>query len=245
MRGVSAVTFDLWDTLVKEVPGGSEKVARIRVDGISGVLDRAGMAHSSAEVKGAYDKCGMFLELTWSKRRDLPIREHVLFLLNCLDAKLAGRLKGQDLDEIEKVYAEGLLKNAPRLLPGAKNAVRSVRSRGYRLGLISNTGRTPGYVLRMILADMGMLEHFSVTSFSNELLVRKPAETIFRRTLDGLRVPAKAAVHVGDSAEHDIEGAKRVGMRAIHLLTESAQPSSAANASTTSVENIVELIEEL
>jgi len=245
MRSISAVTFDLWDTLVKEIPGGPERVAQIRVDSISTVLEGAGIAHTAAEVRSAYDKCGMFLELTWSKRRDLPVREHVLFLLNCVDAKLASRLKGHEFDEIEKAYAEGLLKNPPRLLPGAKEALRSVRSRGYHMGLISNTGRTPGYALKMILAEMGILEQFDVTSFSNELLVRKPAETIFRVTLERLRIPAKAAVHIGDNAEQDVEGARRVGMRAIHLIAEGAKPSKAADASTASLDNVIELIEGL
>ncbi len=243
MKGVSAVTFDLWDTLIKEVPGGPEKVEKIRVEAISGVLDRAGIPHGVPEVRSAYEKCGMFLELAWSKRRDLPIREHVLFLLDCLDAKVAGRLKGHELDEIEKAYAEGLLRNPPRLLPGAKEALKSVRSKGYRLGLISNTGRTPGYVLRRVLAEMGVLDQFDLTSFSNELLVRKPAETIFRATLVGLRVPPKAAVHIGDNPEQDIEGARRVGMRTIYLFADGAKPCKVADASTDSIDDVLDLIE--
>jgi len=245
MRNISAVTFDLWDTLIQEHPGGAQRVAKSRVHEIVRILNETGAVHAEREVQDAYDKSGIFLELTWSKRRDLTVRDQVLFLLNCIDDKLVGRLKGQDLDEIEKAYSEGILGNPPMLLPGAEEALRSVKAKGYRTGLISNTGRTPGSVLRLVMQDMGILHHFDVTSFSNELLVRKPAETIFRKTLDGLRVPPRAAVHIGDNPEQDIEGAKSVGMHAIQFVTNGKMVSKAADDRVSSFERILEHIERL
>lgn len=245
MRKISAVTFDLWDTLVQEHPGGAQRVAKSRVDKITHILRQNGMVHTEKEVRDAYDKSGIFLELTWSKRRDLTVKDQVLFLLNCVDGKLVSRLKGQALDAIEKTYSEGILDNPPMLLPGAKEALRSVNSKGYRMGLISNTGRTPGSVLRLVMQDMGILHHFDVTSFSNELLVRKPAETIFRKTLDGLRVPPKAAVHIGDNPDQDIEGAKNVGMHAIQFVTDGKRISKVADDHVASLERILEHIEKL
>ncbi len=245
MRKISAVTFDLWDTLIQEHPGGAQRVAKSRMNRIIEILDQNGIVRTEKEVQDAYDKSGMFLELTWSKRRDLTVQDQVLFLLNCIDGKLVGRLKGQDLEAIEKTYSEGILDNLPMLLPGAKEALGSVSAEGYRLGLISNTGRTPGSVLRRVMKDMGILEHFDVTSFSNELLVRKPAETIFRKTLAGLKVPPKAAVHIGDNPGQDIEGAKRVGMHAIQFVTDGRRASKAADDHVSSLEHVLEHIERL
>jgi len=245
MRNISAVTFDLWDTLVQEHPGGARKVAKSRIDNIIQVLGQTGIVHTEEEVREAYDKSGIFLELTWSKMRDLSVKDQVLFLLNCIDGKLVGKLKGQDLDAIEKTYSEGLLDNPPMLLPGAEEALRSVNAKGYRMGLISNTGRTPGSVLRLVMQDMGILHYFDVTTFSNELLVRKPAETIFRKTLDDLKVPPKAAVHIGDNPDQDIEGAKRVGMHAIQFVTDGKNTSKVADDHVSSLDHILEHIENL
>jgi putative hydrolase of the HAD superfamily len=245
MRKISTVTFDLWDTLIQEYPGGAQKVAKSRIDKIIRVLDQNGMVHTEDELRIAYDKSGIFLDLTWSKRMDLTTEDQVLFLLNCIDDKLVGKLKGEGLDVINKIYSESILDNLPMLLPGAKEALRSVDTEGYRIGLISNTGRTPGSVLRVVMQDLGILRYFDVTSFSNELLVRKPSKTIFHKTLEDLKVPPKAAVHIGDNPEQDIEGAKNVGMHAIQFATNGRRISKVADDHVSSLEHILRHIENL
>ncbi len=245
MKKIAAVTFDLWDTLIQERPRGTHEVAKARIADIVRILEASGFAHTEDELRLAYDNSAAFLDLTWSKRRDLTLRDQVLFLLNCVDGKLVGKLRGQELEAIEKAYAEGILKNPPMLLPGAKDALSAVKASGYRMGLISNTGRTPGSVLRMLMQDMGILQQFDVTTFSNELLVRKPEEAIFRRTLDGLRTLPKATVHVGDSPEHDIKGAKGVGMYAIQIVEDGLGGSDAADAHTSSLGEVLGRIQGL
>ena len=245
MRKISAVTFDLWDTLIQEYPDRTEKVARGRTDRIRELLERKGIVHSQAEIQTAYVNTGKFLYLTWSKRRDMDTRDQVLFMLSSLDDKLAARLEKEDLAEVERIYGSGLLENPPRLLPGAKDVLRSVSARGYRIGLISNTGRTPGSVLRVMLDQMGILDFFDTTTFSNEILVRKPAESAFRVTLEKLRAVPKAAVHVGDSEESDIRGAKTVGMYAIQILSKGETGSKLADAHVKSLDSVADSIERL
>lgn len=229
MKKISAVTFDLWDTLIKEHPGGSEKVAELRMERIERLLTDRGIPHSQEAVRKAYDETGAFLALTWSKKRDMALRDQVLFMLSSIDAKLAGRLRPTDFEEIERVYAEGILDHPPRLLPGAAEALESVKSAGYKIGLVSNTGRTPGTVLRTIMEDMDILDFFDVTVFSNEILVRKPAEKAFRVALEGLKVVPRASVHVGDDPEKDIQGAKSCGMKAIQILVDDHESSESAD----------------
>jgi len=245
MRKIAAVTFDLWDTLIQERPGGSDKVANLRISRISSILSSNGLVHSKEEIRTAYGKTGSFLELTWSKRKDMSVRDQLLFMLSSIDDKLASKLGKEDFAAIEKAYVEGILDHPPRLLPGAKEALKEVRSRGYRVGLISNTGRTPGSVLRTVMNNMGLLEFFDATTFSNEILARKPAEGPFRATLDKLRVVPKAAVHVGDDASSDIGGAKKVGMRAIQVLAEGAVKSPLADVHVDSLNEVIGSIERL
>jgi len=245
MKKIAAVTFDLWDTLIKEHPGGADRVARIRTEGIGDLLSAKGMVHTSQEIVDAYAKTGDFLSMTWSKQRDMAVRDQVLFMMSSIDDKLAGRISKSDLDEIERVYAEGILENPPALLPGAREALVAVSERGHKIGLISNTGRTPGSVLRVVMGNMGILDFFDTTTFSNEVLVRKPAEGVFRHTLDNLKVFPSAAVHVGDSVESDIMGAKRAGMKAVQLVVNGISRSEVADSHVGSLTNVLDAIERL
>ena len=245
MKRIAAVTFDLWDTLIKENPGNSGKVAELRIARLWKYLDDKGLAHSKEDIAEAYRNSGDFLAMTWSKRRDMSVRDQVLFILTGIDSKLTGKLSVLDLMNIEKEYSDGLLELPPRLLPGAKEALNDIRSKGYRMGLISNTGRTPGTTLRVLMDRMGILSYFDTTTFSNEILMRKPAPGVFTTTLNKLKVVPKTAVHVGDDAESDVLGAKRAGMKALHLVADGAKPSVSADDHARSLGQVLGLIEKL
>lgn len=244
MRRVTAVTFDLWDTLIQEYPGSSDKVSELRVDRIWRALNDRGMVHSRREVEKAYVKTFDFLKFTWSKSKDVPVRDHILFMLNSIDSKLAGRLSKDDLSLIERIYCEAILEHPPRLLPGAKDALKAIRAKDFRMGLISNTGRTPGSMLRVVMDKLGILEFFDATTFSNETLVRKPNELAFSLTLEKLRAVPKASVHVGDDINKDVLGAKKAGMRAVHYAPGDEGPSRSADVRVRSLALVLDAIEE-
>jgi putative hydrolase of the HAD superfamily len=50
----------------------------------------------------------------------------------------------------------------------------------FPLGVISDTGITPGRVLRQILERNGLMDFFSVTVFSDETGVAKPQALMFQ-----------------------------------------------------------------
>jgi putative hydrolase of the HAD superfamily len=245
MRRISAVTFDLWDTLIQEVPGNPSKVSDTRVNRIASVLDRTGHPHAREEIEEAYDKTGTFLQLTWDKARDMPVRDHVLFLLSCVECRLASKLAQDDFEAVVKVYADSILDYPPALLPKAKEALESVKERGYALGLISNTGKTPGSTLRVIMDNMRILQYFDVTTFSNEIMVRKPAESAFRVTLEKLGALPRAAVHIGDDPDKDIAPAKKIGMRAIQAMGPRSTRSEIADGHVVALDEVVGIIENL
>ena len=58
---------------------------------------------------------------------------------------------------------------------------------------------------------------------------RKPHPEIFLGTLRQAGSNPRRAVHVGDTAESDVVGAKAVGMRAIHYVSDGREPSRAAD----------------
>ena len=100
----------------------------------------------------------------------------------------------------------------------ASSAVDAMlKEKGYKVGLICNTGTTPGKTIRVLLERFGMLEYFDVTIFSNELKIRKPDPRIFLHTLAQLKSQPQSSVHVGDLIDTDVWGAKNVGMVAVHF----------------------------
>jgi putative hydrolase of the HAD superfamily len=112
-------------------------------------------------------------------------------------------------------YASPALVAPPALDPGARAALETLAAEGVLLAVISNTMRTPGEVLRQVLAEADLLPLFKVLTFSDECGIRKPAPAIFHRTLEDLGVPPVDAVHVGDDPVLDVEGARAAGLRVI------------------------------
>jgi HAD superfamily hydrolase (TIGR01662 family) len=104
------------------------------------------------------------------------------------------------------------------LFPDALPAFASLRAHGLKLGLLSNTARD----LDLFVAHHGLDVDATLTSRTHGKT--KPHETIFRRMLDLLALPAEEVVMVGDTVEDDIEGARAVGMRAVLVDRESLYP---------------------
>lgn len=88
-----------------------------------------------------------------------------------------------------------------------------LRDSNLRLGVISNwDDRLPG-----LLDELDLLDFFDTVVFSSGLGLEKPNPGIFDHCLRELGVPAHRALHVGDHAIHDIEGAHAAGMEALRI----------------------------
>jgi putative hydrolase of the HAD superfamily len=90
--------------------------------------------------------------------------------------------------------------------------------RGLKVGLVSNTARD----LEEFVRHHGLDVDATLTSRVHGKT--KPHETIFRAALDRLGASAADAMHVGDSVEHDVEGARAAGLRAVLIARNGAEP---------------------
>ena len=245
MTQIEAVTFDLWDTLIQEVPGGAAVVARLRLDAIRRILDASGFDPPRETLEVAYKRIGDHLEAIWSREEDISVEEQVHLLLDSLDAGILERISSTTLADVEKAYSESMLQHRPKLLTGAKATLVAVKESGRRMGLISNTGKTPGSVLRTMLDEMDVLDRFGVTIFSNEVRARKPARKIFDVALTELDVDPGRAVHIGDNPWADIDGAKAAGMSAIQVGLETARGRYVADAYVPLIGQVASALESL
>ncbi|MGE5692829.1 MAG: HAD family hydrolase [Candidatus Zixiibacteriota bacterium] len=97
-------------------------------------------------------------------------------------------------------------------MPGSREVLSELKQRGWKLGLISNTGRTSGIYLRRLLQKHGVFELFDTFSFSDEFDLRKPDSVIFEKTLEALGTTPGRSFHLGDSWEADVTGAQKAGL---------------------------------
>lgn len=219
-RIVKAVTIDFWGTLVPDGPVSDERYRFQRLAGIATILQSAGVRPAPGDLERAYVESGRWLARIWQGHRDVPVARHVTAFLNALDPGLTGRLPAPVLTALVEAYARPALAVLPALDQGAFRALHTLAARGLRLGLVSNTLRTPGEVLREILDRYGLLSAFTVLTFSDECGIRKPEPEIFLLTLRQAGVRPEEAVHVGDDPLLDVAGARRSGMRAIQVTAE-------------------------
>ena len=74
------------------------------------------------------------------------------------------------------------------------------------------------------LRGADLLEHVDAVVTSAEVGAAKPDRAIFERALDVARAEPGEAVHVGDSLENDVAGARAAGIRPVLVARDGAAP---------------------
>jgi putative hydrolase of the HAD superfamily len=205
-----AIAFDLWETLITNTAELTREHTRLRLDAMARIL-REPPERIEQAYHGVWDRCQ---ELYWSLDLDIPCRRQVEHFLELLDLDPASF---EHIDELEHAYANIVVERPPECVDGAREALRDVRARGLRVGMISNTGRSPGYALREVLSWLGLASSIDAMVFSNEHGECKPRPSIFARLRDALGVDYDEILFVGDNLYADVHGAQQSGMRAVHF----------------------------
>lgn len=211
-------------------PHSDERYRRRRLTDFATILAGAGLAIPAAQLTRGYEVSTRFLERIWSEHRDVPVEEHVRAIVTAADSKVAARLTSDILAALVDAYSRPAIMVPPAVDHGARVALRTLRDRGYRLAVVSNTMRTPGRSLRKLLARCGLLEYFTATVFSDEIGVRKPDAAIFLHALREAGGEPAGALHVGDDPILDVAGARAAGMRVIQVASAAARGGRSADA---------------
>lgn len=214
-KRIVAVTLDLWETLIQDDPkiGMPRSAARIRR--MTDALVQAGYAVSENDLERAYESSFVEIEAIQATDIEVNIPDQLRMLLRALG--ITTPLNPDHWHALLDGYVLPLLDSPPRPAPNVLEALDSLRASGYPLALICNTGRSPGWVLRDLLARYNILDRLDVTLFSDEVGIRKPDAVIFRRAAEVLNVEPSRLLHVGDNPRDDIHGAKSAGFAAIWI----------------------------
>ncbi len=230
---IKAVTFDLWNTLISY-----KDYASLRIAYLATLLDKEKLGFDREVVRQAYTSVQDYWRLNPLKEhRFVPAKDRVEMILDKLGAEV-----GQDVKSaIVRYFEEILLEDPPGLHDGAKLTLESLYGK-YPIGLISDSGLTPGGVLRRALKLRGILRFFHFTIFSDEAGYNKPNPIIFKQALKLLGVQPKEIIHVGDLPETDIAGAKGMGMLTVWINRDEEVPLDKSFCPDYQIDQLPELL---
>jgi putative hydrolase of the HAD superfamily len=104
--------------------------------------------------------------------------------------------------------------------PDAAPALAELHARGHALVVVSNWDCS----LADWLGPAGLLDHVQAIVTSAEVGAAKPDPAIFERALALAGASAAGAVHVGDSVDNDVAGARAAGIRPVLVARDGAPP---------------------
>jgi putative hydrolase of the HAD superfamily len=227
MRRPKAVTFDALGTLVALGPPGPP----LR----KGLQEHAGVEISLAQADVALAAEISYYRAHLDEGRD---RESLAVLrrrcAETLREALPASAHGIEIDLLEAILLDALRFSA---FADAREAIEAVRRLPARALVVSNWDVSLEDVLvRLRLAPLldGVITSASAGA-------RKPSEAIFAQALELAGVAPERAVHVGDSVEEDVAGARRAGIEPI-LLTRDGRTHA---PDTRTISSLAELAEDL
>lgn len=120
--------------------------------------------------------------------------------------------------------------------PDARETLEALRGRGLHLAIVSNIDDDQ---FEPLFERLALARYFDAVTTSEEARSCKPDPGIFRLALAKAGDPRpEEVVFVGDSPEHDVAGAARLGMRTVLL-------GAAARAETSTPDHVIASLREL
>jgi putative hydrolase of the HAD superfamily len=207
---LEAVTFDFWQTILREPLG---ELRGRQVEAFARILSDAGSPVSRDELRDAFRRNWDVFEERWAANTGPYTHVHATdFIADRLGVRLVDGLR----DRLVSSFDEVGMATPLDLAPGIEACLDALRTSGLRLGIVSDVGLTGAPVLRARLERYGLLDRFDAWGFSDETGWFKPAPEAFLPVLGSLGVddPSRVA-HFGDSRRTDVAGALALGMTAI------------------------------
>ncbi|OLD16876.1 MAG: hypothetical protein AUJ01_09830 [Acidobacteria bacterium 13_1_40CM_3_65_5] len=146
--------------------------------------------------------------------------------------------RGPNVDACSReIYEEWAACQHFELYDDVPAVLQTLAKAGIRIGLISNTQRC----LTSFQSHFELQGLIAATVSSFEHGYMKPHPSIFSAALERLGARPDEAVMVGDSIRQDIEGALRVGMRAVLLHRGETPPARASELGVPVIRSLSEL----
>lgn len=206
---IQAITFDLWNTLIT-----NKFYSDTRLAFLTNFLETQGITRSFKMVQEAFSLAFNLppRDLERIEYRHIYTMTRIEKMLEVLNIEISEANKNL----IKQKFEDAMLLDPPLLKTGVKHTLKKLSS-DYKIGLISNTGVSPGRIIKRVLEKYKILHYFQTTIFSDETGFYKPSSLMFETALKNLNCEPQNAIHVGDLLETDIKGAKESNMLTIWI----------------------------
>ena len=202
VEGIRAITYDCWGTLLKDRDW--EGAMRKRIGALRRFVDL-----DDREAEALVEEAWAHHDEAWKQVETFGPGRMAAY---CLEAR--GIDDDDSIASLTQTFEEASLEAGVERVEGSLETMEQLGLANIRIGLVCDTGFTPGRVVRDLLSDVGLLDHLEVTCFSDEVGVPKPGGDIFAKALAALGVRPPEAIHIGDLRRTDIAGAHDIGMHA-------------------------------
>ena len=240
---IKAVLFDLGETLLD-----FGKVNTLK-------FFKQGARLSYDFLKNHNQPVGNFRIYCWHSLLSLRFRNFIsritgrdfdsLSLLKKIGSKKGIQLNKRQWQQFAWLWYEPLSKIC-KVRPEVTEALRTLKQRGLKLGILSNTF-IHSSTLEKHLQQLGMLDLFDVTMYSYQFAFRKPHPRIFIKAADKIGERLPNIMYVGDRINVDIKPALMLEMYAVlknaHTNMNKNSPEGAKRIS--SIEELPAIIEKI
>jgi len=199
---ITTVLLDL-DGVLMDHAGAAQEAVRSWL-GARATPEIVGAWFAAQEARLAEWRAGT---ATWQEQRRNRLRD----VLPLLDEPVG------DDDELDRLFATGYLPAYERAWRGfddAAPAIASLRSAGYRLGVLTNGSE---HQQSKKLRAIGLIDVVGPMFTAEALGVRKPDPRAFLVACERLDVRPVEVLYVGDEHEVDVLGARSAGLGALLL----------------------------
>ncbi len=198
LEHVEAVTFDVGGTLIHPWPSVGHVYAEVAAGcgcgGISPEVLNLQFAAAWANLKNFNHGRGEWAAL--------------------VDQAFAGLTKRPPSETFfSELYERFAAPDTWRVFYDVPPALDALASRGIQLGIVSNWDDR----LRPLLDALRLSKYFEAIIVSCEAAFSKPSPVIFQHASKKLGMAPEFILHVGDSMEQDVAGAKSAGFQAVLL----------------------------
>lgn len=235
---ILAVIFDLWDTLIYDLPDLEAQRGQERVQNMHDVFLKHKISAITQDINFAYQAVGAVIKEHARQNKALTIHEQVMLVCDTIRIKPEPALQV----ELEEAYNRPNLTCKSPYIPYAVDTIDALH-RNYKLAIISNTERSYGRSL--INAYPQVMSKMTAFFFSDEKKLRKPHPETFLAIVKELGLNPNQCVMVGDNPETDCKAAVNLGMSAVFFNNPVMAQKSAFQPQISSLADLPKTLEKL